>query len=150
MSVIKPLFFGSMAVLLLTLATWFGGWIVRWRFRSPLAMEPREKQLRLASRIGALLLFLVPIGWLGFITVISADESLLFGGGVPALMNVLYVLGVFAILGGVAVVVNAVLRVVRGPGGWMVRIGETALGLAGLYGIYAVIDYGLANFNTHI
>jgi len=55
----------AMAVLLLTIVTWFGGWIVRRRFARPLALEPREARLRLASRIGAVLILLLPLGWLG-------------------------------------------------------------------------------------
>jgi len=148
MSVMKPLSFAGLAVLVLTMVIWFGGFIVRWRFKRPLVLEPREKQLRLASRLGALALLLVPLGWLGFITAISADESLLFGGGLPAMMIGLYVLGVVALIGCLAMLVHAVLRVIRGPGGWLVRIGEVALGLTALYGFYSVIDYGLVNFRT--
>jgi hypothetical protein len=47
----------------------------------------------------------------------------------------------------VAILVEAVLRVLRGPGGWLVRLGEVFLGLAGLYALWGVLAYGLANFN---
>jgi hypothetical protein len=60
---------------------------------------------------------------------------------------VLYVVGVFAALGGAAIVIEAVSRILRGPGGWLVRGGEFFLGLSGLYAIWAIYAYGLANFN---
>lgn len=149
-SVLKYLVIISIVVLSLTLAIWFGGWIVRRRFGRPLAIEGRMKSLRLASRIGALLLLLVPIGWLGFVALLTSDENLLFGGGVPPLMILLYVVDLLAIVGAVVVVAHSVLRVMNGPGRWLVKIGETVLGLVALYGIYAVIAYGLVNFNTNI
>src|SRR6185437_16097437 len=43
-----------LAVLILTVAIWFGGWIVRRRIKRPLLMTPREKHLRVASRVGVL------------------------------------------------------------------------------------------------
>jgi CubicO group peptidase (beta-lactamase class C family) len=140
----------SMGVLLLTIVTWFGGWIVRRRFARPLALEPRERSLRLASRVGALLLLLLPLGWLGFVILLTADEALAFGGLTPKLLFGLYCLGLLALLGAVAVVFHSGLRVLRGPGGLLVRTGEAVLGLVALYLIYAVLFYGLVNFQTSI
>jgi hypothetical protein len=62
---------------------------------------------------------------------------------------VLYVLGVLGILGGIAIVLEAISRIVRGPGGWLVRVSELVLGLCAIYGIWAIVAYGLVNFNTH-
>ncbi|HEY1710563.1 MAG TPA: serine hydrolase [Rhizomicrobium sp.] len=149
-SVLNKLVIISIAVLALTIAIWFGGWVVRRRFGRPLEMEPRMRRLRLASRIGAVLLLAVPVGWMGFITLLSSDDNLLFGGGVPPLMILLYVIGLLSIFGALAVIAHTVLRVLNGPGRWLVKIGETVLALVALYGIYAVLAYGLANFNTNI
>jgi CubicO group peptidase (beta-lactamase class C family) len=149
-SVLNKLVTISIIVLSLTIAIWFGGWIVRRRFGRPLEMEPRMRSLRLASRIGAVLLLAVPLGWLGFVALLSSDESLLFGGGVPPLMIALYVVDLLAIVGALAVIAHTVLRVMNGPGRWLVKIGEVVLGLVALYGIYAVLAYGLISFNTNI
>ncbi len=65
-------------------------------------------------------------------------------------IGALYVLGVVAALGGIAMIANGVLRLMRGPGGWLVRTGDAVLALAGLYGIWAIYDYGLANFQFNI
>jgi CubicO group peptidase (beta-lactamase class C family) len=150
MSVLKNLVTISIVVLLLTIAIWFGGWIVRRRFGRPLEMEPRMRMLRLASRIGAVVLLAVPLGWLGFVVLLTTDDNLLFGGGVPPLMIALYVIDLLAIFGALAVIAHTVLRVMNGPGRWLVKVGEVVLGLVALYGIYAVLAYGLISFNTNI
>jgi len=149
-SVLNKLVVGSIAVLFLTIAIWFGGWIARRRLGRPLDLDGRMKTLRLASRIGVVLLLAVPVGWLGFILLLSSDDALLFGGGVPPLMYLLYVVDVLALLGCVAIIGHSVMRVLNGPGRWLVKIGETVLGFVALYGLYAVIAYGLVNFNTNI
>jgi hypothetical protein len=149
-SVLNKLVTISILVLSLTIAIWFGGWIVRRRFGRLLDLEPRMRQLRLASRIGAVLLLLIPVGWLGFVVLLSTDDNLLFQGGVPPLMIGLYIIGLLALVGALAIIVHSVLRVMNGPGRWLVKIGETVLALVAVYGIYAVLAYGLVSFNTNI
>jgi CubicO group peptidase (beta-lactamase class C family) len=142
---------GTILICALTVVTWFGGWIVRRRFNRPLPpMTDRQRWLRLASRLGALLYLLVVCGWIGMITAISVDETLLLGGRINAWIGILYVLGALAIVGGVAMIVEGILRSANGPGRWLVRPAEVLLAIAGLYGIWAIFDYGLANFNFNI
>jgi hypothetical protein len=147
---LKILGLGTVAISLLTVVTWFGGWIVRRRFKRPLGMTALQFRLRLASRLGAVLFLLVVGGWIGLITAVSADEFLLFNGGLNIWMMLLYAIGALAFLGGVAMVVNGVARALNGPGKWVVRTGDAVLALAGLYGIWAILDYGLANFNLNL
>jgi CubicO group peptidase (beta-lactamase class C family) len=141
---------GTLAVCALTLVFWFGGWIVRRRFARPLEMTVQQARLRLASRLGALLYIAVMAGWVGLITAVTLDETLLLGGALNGWIGALYVLGVVAALGGIAMIANGALRLMRGPGGWLVRTGDMVLALAGLYGIWAIFDYGLANFQFNI
>jgi len=47
-------------------------------------------------------------------------------------------------------VANGVLRALGGPGGWLVKLGDVVLALAGLYGLWAIWAYGFANFNFNI
>src|SRR5262249_52054572 len=69
-----------MAVMMLALIIWVIGGIVRWHYDRSLHLTGQQFWLRLASRIGVVLFLGVIFGWLTFITVISSDESLLFGG----------------------------------------------------------------------
>jgi hypothetical protein len=98
--------------------------------------------LRLASRLGVVLVLAMLGGWIGLFAALSAS-----GGDITTLMGVLYVLGVLAALGAVAIVVEAVSRILRGPGGWLVRSGEFLLGVSALYAIWAIYVFGFANFN---
>ncbi len=141
---------GTILVCALTVAIWFGGWIVRRRFRRSMDMTDRQRRLRLASRLGAVLYLAVVAGWIGILTAIQVDEGLLLGGALNPWFGALYVLGVVAFLGGIAMVANGVLRALSGPGGWLVRTGDVVLALAALYGLWAIWAYGFANFNFNI
>ncbi|MEO8778524.1 MAG: serine hydrolase domain-containing protein [Rhodanobacter sp.] len=132
-----------LVTLLLTLAIWFGGWVVRRRFHAPLVMTRAQKRWRLASRLGVVLLLLMMSGWIYFIATGLDAANNVMGHGLTAL----YIVGVIAALGTIAMLIEAVLRVWRGPGGWLVRLGEVFLGLSALYGLWAICAYGLANFN---
>jgi hypothetical protein len=62
---------------------------------------------------------------------------------------VLYVLGVVALIGCFGIVVETIVRVLRGPGGWLVRMGEVVVGLAAVYAIWFFLSFGLINFVTN-
>ncbi len=64
-------------------------------------------------------------------------------------MIVLYIVGLIAILGGIAMIVETIMRVMHGPGGWLVRSGEIIVALAAIYGIWFFLAFGLANFVTN-
>ena len=141
---------GTLVVCLLAIAVWFGGWILRWRFGRSLDMTPMQARLRLGSRLGAVLYVAILGGWFGLITAISVDEGLLLSGKLTFWYGLLYCVGVLGVLGGIAMAWNAISRVMSGPGGWLARVGDLVLGLAGLYMIWAIFDFGLANFNFNI
>ncbi|MEO9079068.1 MAG: serine hydrolase domain-containing protein [Rhodanobacter sp.] len=132
-----------LVTLVLTLLSWFGGWIVRRRFGVSLVMTPAQKRWRLVSRLGAFLLLLMIFGWVYFISSGLDDANSVIGRWLTAL----YIVGVLAACGAIAMLVEAGLRILRGPGGWLVRLGEMFLGLTALYGLWAIVAYGLANFN---
>ncbi|HZT03648.1 MAG TPA: serine hydrolase domain-containing protein [Steroidobacteraceae bacterium] len=132
-------------VILLAVAVWAGGAIIRRRFRQPLVLPRLKASLRLAARVGAVIYLALIVGWLAFFASLTGRDAVvsgeLLGWFIP-----LYVLGVLAIIGSVAMIVNAGLRLRMGPGGVLARGGELILGLAGIYGIWGVIHLGLANF----
>jgi CubicO group peptidase (beta-lactamase class C family) len=134
-----------LAVMLLTVGIWIGGAIVRRRFRRPLPLPPLKSALRLASRIGAVIYLLLIVGWVVFFASLTSLVALV-GGELVGRFIPLYVLGVLAILGSLAMIANAGLRLRMGPGGILARGGELILGLAGIYGIWGVVHLGLASF----
>jgi CubicO group peptidase (beta-lactamase class C family) len=132
----------AIAALILTLAIWLGGWLVRRRFQRPLLLTALEKRLRLASRLGAIAMLAALAAWLG------AFEALLNGANaITGVLVLAYVLGALALLGALAVLAEAGRRSLRGPGGWLVRTGEALLGLVALYAIWAIFAFQLANFS---
>ena len=141
LSVMKVMMGLLITSLVLTLVIWLGGWIVRRRFDRPLDLPDSAARLRLYSRLGAVVILLMFAGWGGLFAVLTN------GGQIDTVLMVLYVLGVLAVLGAIAIVIEAASRIVRGPGGVLVKAGELVLGISALYLIWAVFDYGLANFS---
>ncbi len=68
-------------------------------------------------------------------------------GQIDKTLIALYVVGALALVGAVAIVIEAASRVLRGPGGFLVRASELVLGVSALYAIWAIFEYGLANFS---
>ena len=133
------------AVIILSLGIWSGGAIIRRRFRRPLVLPPFAANLRLAARVGAIIYLLLIVGWLAFFASLTGLDAVV-SGQLDGWLIPLYVLGVLAIAGSLAMIVNAGLRVRKGPGRALARAGELILGLAGIYGIWGVIHLGLASF----
>ena len=130
-----------LTVLVLTLVIWIGGGIVRRRFKTPLLVTFQEKRLRLASRVGILLMLAMACAW------VAVFASLSDGANINGVLTIAYILGVLALLGALAVLAEAARRVLSGPGGWLVRSGEVLLGLCAIYGIWVTLFFGFANFS---
>ncbi len=133
---------GTIAVLVLSIVLWIGGWLTRRHYGRKLDLPPAAARLRLAARIGAAVIVATLLGWVGLVSALTGGE-----GEISPLLAALYVAGVISLLGAATIFVEAALRTLRGPGGWLVGLGEVAFGLSGLFIIWAVVYYGLANFN---
>jgi uncharacterized membrane protein len=81
--------------------------------------------------------------------MLFGSEANLLSVSLPGKLLVLYVIGVIAIIGALAMIAEAAIRVARGPGGWFVRLGEIIVALAGLYGIWLFVHLQLVNFVTN-
>jgi heme/copper-type cytochrome/quinol oxidase subunit 3 len=132
------------AVLILTIAIWFGGWIVRRRFKGALRVTPLEQRLRLASRVGVLVMLGTIVAWVAAFAVLLKST-----GGITGVLVIAYILGALGVLGALAVLAEAGRRVLSGPGGWLVRCGEGLLALCALWGLWAIFAFGLASFSFH-
>ena len=142
LSILRELGGASIAVWLLTFVVWCGGFLVRRHFGRTLELSPGAAGLRLASRLGVIALLAMLAVYFEMGQHLSdfpavADPWLLAG----------YVLGVLGLVGALAVLVEAIARTLRGPGGFLVRVGETVLGVSALYAIWGIFAYGLVNFS---
>lgn len=63
------------------------------------------------------------------------------------LLTIVYIGGLLGFLGALAILAQAVRRVLRGPGGWLVRSGEVLRALCAIYGIWAIHFFGFADFS---
>lgn len=133
------------AILIVSLLIRLGAWIARRSLKLRLDLSPAERWVHLAARIGAIAFLVVIAGW---VVTLSNEEVLLSPSLLP-IMIVLYIAGVIAVLGAIAMVAEAVMRVRNGPGGWLVRSGEIVVALAGLYGIWFLVAFGLVSFVTN-
>jgi len=131
-----------LGVLILTIAIWIGGGIVRRRFKTPLLVTLQEKRLRLASRVGACLMVAVVVAW-----AVTFDVLLNANGSIDGVLTCAYIVGLLGLLGALAILAEAARRVRRGPGGPLVRVGEVLLALCALYGLWAIFFFGFASFS---
>lgn len=93
--------------------------------------------------MGVILLLLLLVAWFAMFAYVFATAS----GELNGYLTAIYILGVLALLGAIAMLVEAVWRIVRGPGGWLVRLSEAVLGLCAVYAIWGIVAYGLINFS---
>jgi CubicO group peptidase (beta-lactamase class C family) len=145
MGSLKLLFPCFIAVFVLSLLIRLGAWIARRRLGLHLELTRTQRWVHLAARIGAIALLAVPAGWL----LVLSNEAAILNPSIVGKMIVMYLLGVIAILGGIAIVAETVMRVRRGPGGWLVRSGEIVVAAAAVYGIWFISAFGLVNFVTN-
>jgi CubicO group peptidase (beta-lactamase class C family) len=143
-SKIMKIMMGLLGVsLLMTLVTWIGGWLVRRHYGQTLDLPESAAGWRLGSRIGVVVVLAMFVGWAVLFAVLSNGNE-----QIGNILMVLYVIGALAIVSAIVIVIEAVLRILRGPGGLLVKAGELVLGVSALYAIWAIFDYGLANFSS--
>ncbi len=146
LSMLKYVGGAFLAILVATLVIWIAGMLIRRHYGRPLVLEPLKARLRLASRLGVVIYLAMAVAWITLFSVVLNGISAIVDGVMNPWYTLLYMLGALAILGCLAMIANAILRVLRGPGGIVARVGEAVLGVAALYGIWLVVDLGLANF----
>jgi CubicO group peptidase (beta-lactamase class C family) len=146
---VMPLLGLSMLVVLLALLVWIVGPLLRRHYGAALQLAPAARRFRRLSRAGVLVLFLSLAGWFALVAAIGANEKLLLHGSAAPWMVLLYTLGVFALVGVLAIVAHAVRTVAPAQRSRWVRFGEVALALAALYLGWFILAFGLVSFNTH-
>ncbi|MEO9079465.1 MAG: serine hydrolase domain-containing protein [Rhodanobacter sp.] len=141
---------GTLALILTfaTLMSWLFGWLTRRHYGRELELTRLQRRTRLASRLGTLLLFCTIMGWLLLLVAISSDQGLLMQGTVIPWMYLLFVMGVLALLGALAVLVHAVRSWMAPRRGRWVLAGETLLALSAIYLGWLILAFGMVSFNV--
>jgi CubicO group peptidase (beta-lactamase class C family) len=142
---VKTLLLCTIVVFVLSLLIRLGAWITRRRLGLSLNLSRGEQWVHLVARIGAVMFIVTLLSWV----IVVSNPSAALSGSFAAKLEVLYTLGVIALIGCFGIVAETVMRVLRGPGGWLVRTGEIIVGLAGVYAIWFFLSFGLVNFVTN-
>jgi CubicO group peptidase (beta-lactamase class C family) len=132
-------------IIVLSLLIRLGAWIARRKLKLSLHLSRNEQILHAVARVGAIAFLVALIGW----PMLLSSEGAILSPSLPGNMMVLYVVGVIALIGAVAMIAEAVVRVLRGPGGWLVRVGEILVALAALYAIWFLFAMQWMNFVTN-
>ncbi|HEY4147177.1 serine hydrolase domain-containing protein [Pinirhizobacter sp.] len=138
----------SFVLLIVTLLSWgIGGWVRR-HYGRALVLTPAQRRSRLWSRLGVLALFVDMAGWMTLLGISSVNEDPLLQGTMTPWLYLLFVLGVLALIGALAVVANVVRAWMAPRRGRWVLAGETLLGLAALYLAWFIVAFGMVSFNV--
>jgi CubicO group peptidase (beta-lactamase class C family) len=142
---VKTLLLLTIAVFVLSLLIRLGAWIARRKLGLKLGISRNDQWVHLVARLGVILFLVTLLAWF---FGLSGENSILAGSAVVKLL-VLYSLGVLTLIGMLGVIAETVLRVMRGPGGWLVRAGEIVVALGAVYVIWFFLAFGMVNFVTN-
>lgn len=121
-----PAFYASMGILLLTFLYWPVGWAIRRRYAAPVKVSGAALKAYRATRIMALLVLLVVVGWAALIVTLFGDISKLTAGS-DIWLWLLQIFGAVVFVGAVGIAAwNAYLTWTDGRGwgrkGWGVLV----------------------------
>ena len=147
-ALLMPLIYAAMAVLLLTALLWPVRALVRRHYGAPLPLAGRQRLGYRLSRLAALLMVLVLVGWGVLITMMFADLTNL-GGAFDAITIVLQVLTLVVFIGGLAVFAWYLWQVWTGRRRWTARVWSVLLVLAGIVMVWLAAAFHLFGIGTN-
>jgi CubicO group peptidase (beta-lactamase class C family)/uncharacterized Tic20 family protein len=147
-ALVMPLLQASLAILLLTFLLWPVRWLVRRYHGATFTLAGRDLLGYRLSRVAALLILLVFVGWGTLITLLFADLANL-GGAFDSFILLLQILTFIVFFGGLAVFVWYLIQVWRGRRRWWARAWSVALVLAALVAIWIGLAFHLLSLGTN-
>jgi len=147
-ALIMPLLQLSLAILVLTALFWPIRWLVRRYHGAAFPLSGRERLGYRLSRVAALAILLVLVGWATTITLMFGDLTNL-GGAFDAIIVVMQVLTFLVLFGGLAVLVWYLWQVWRGKRRWYAKVWSVALVIAALVVIWVALAFHLLSLGTN-
>jgi CubicO group peptidase (beta-lactamase class C family) len=144
---ILPLLYFSLAVLALTVLLWPVRALVRRRFGAKLAIEPAQLRAYRISRIAALLILMLLIGWMVTVTIMSGDVSNLSSGFDPVLY-ILQALGFLVFFGGLAATAWYAYTAWLGGMRWTAKLWSVLLVLSAATVLYVALIFNLVGWSA--
>jgi len=147
-SVLMPLVYASLAVLVLTVLLWPARALVRRKYAGKLPFEGRQLWAYRGSRIAALAIVLALVGWAVAVSAMFADFNKLNGSFDPVL-TILGLFSVIAFIGGFGVMAWYVYTAWKSGRRWTGKVWSIVLLLAAAVLLYIALAYGLLNLSTN-
>jgi CubicO group peptidase (beta-lactamase class C family) len=147
-SVLMPLVYASLAVLIVTVLLWPTRALVRRKFASKLPLEGRQLWTYRGSRIAALLMVLVLAGWALVVSAMFSDFNKL-NGSLDPIITILELLSIIAFVGGFAVMAWYVYTAWKSGWRWTGKGWSIALLLASAVLLYIALTYRLLTLSTN-
>ena len=147
-ALLMPLIGAALVILLLTALLWPVRALVRRHYGAPLPLEGRQRLGYRLSRLFALLMVLVLVGWGVLITMMFADLTNL-GGAFDAITIVLQVLTLVVFIGGLAVFAWYLWQVWTGRRRWTAKVWSVLLLLAGIVMVWLAAAFHLFGIGTN-
>ena len=144
---LQPAAVAAIAACLLTTLLWPIAAIVRRRYRVALQLTGRDGLGHRVSRLSAVAITVVTIGWAALIGI-GLTHLTLLGPGLDPWLLLMHVLSIFGYVGGAAALLWAVYAVWAGRRPWAARLWTTALALSALVLLWTACAYHLMAFRT--
>jgi CubicO group peptidase (beta-lactamase class C family) len=145
---ILPAFAASLIVLLLTALYWPATWLVRRRYRTPIALTGAPLNAYRALRIVSLSVLLVLGGWMALLAAMIANTGLISDRS-DAWLYLLEIAGVIAFTGAVGIAAWNATLTWRGKRHWTSKVWSAAVLLAALTVLYTAYLAGLMNVTVN-
>jgi CubicO group peptidase (beta-lactamase class C family) len=145
---LQPLFFASIAALLLTLVFWPVTAVVRRRFGAKLALEPSALRAYQLSKIGAGAIVLSMTLWGVLITLMLTDNTN-FGSGMDLLLLTAQVFTIIGCCGGFAVMLINLRAVWTGPRRWPAKTWSVVLSVSALTVLWVALVFKLMSVGVN-
>jgi CubicO group peptidase (beta-lactamase class C family) len=139
---IKPALYAALAVLLATFLYWPGSWYVRRRHGAVLRVSGPALRAYRATRLMALLVLLVLVGWIVAVTVLFGDLELLAAGADPILW-LLQIAGAIVFVGAVGIAAWNAWLTWRDGRRWTRKLWSVLVLLATVVVLYVAATFGL-------
>jgi CubicO group peptidase (beta-lactamase class C family) len=147
-ALLMPLIQLSLVILLLTALFWPVRWLVRRYHGATFALTGRERLGYRLSRLAALLILLVLVGWATTLSMLFSDLTRL-GGAFDAIILTLQVLTFLVFFGALAVFAWYLWQVWRGKRGWKAKVWSVLLVLAAIVMIWLGFAFHLLSLGTN-
>jgi CubicO group peptidase (beta-lactamase class C family) len=144
---ILPLLYCSLAILLITVLLWPTRWLVRRKFKAEFGLEKPQLRAYRSSRIAAIAILLVLVGWFGALSALFGDLG--NEASFNAILILLEIISIIVFFGGFAVMLWYAYTVWRGGWRWPGKVWSILLVISAGMVLYVGLVFKLIGLTTN-